>query len=152
MAKHPIIWLTGQSNAGKSTLAELLHQRLGAIVLDGNEMRSSISLGAGMSDEDRIEHNLRVARLAAVLAERHIVVVSVIAPFQSLRDRIHELALPVWVYVKREFVKNPDKPYDRPASYEPPERYDVLADSDLYRPEENAERVLAFLSQGQNRA
>ncbi len=81
------MWLTGQSGAGKSTLANLLKEKLNAVVLDGHEMRESISLGAGFTKEDREAHNLRVARLALVLAKQSPVIVSVIAPFEETRKK-----------------------------------------------------------------
>src|SRR6185436_1892713 len=80
-ATHPIVWLTGQSGSGKTTLANAIKDELGSVViLDGNEMRESIS-AEGFSPDDRHAHNLRVARLAQVLSKQAIVVVSVIAPF-----------------------------------------------------------------------
>src|SRR3990167_4308420 len=82
---NPIVWLTGQSGAGKTTLARDLQEKLGAVVLDGDEMRKSISEGLGFSKDDRETHNLRVARLAKVLSKKSIVVVSVIAPFRKTR-------------------------------------------------------------------
>jgi adenylylsulfate kinase-like enzyme len=136
---YPIIWLTGQSNAGKTTLADVLAEKLGAVVLDGDEMRASISTDMSMSKEDRIEHNHRVARLAKVLSKRVRVIVAVIAPFESLRAKIHTIAKPIWVYVKRELPVTEKKPY------EAPKKYDVLADSDACTPKENAEAVLKHL-------
>lgn len=114
-----IIWLTGNSGSGKTTLAYLLKERLNAIVLDGDEMRASISLGAGFSKKDRLEHNLRVARLAKVLhTQGYNVVVSVIAPFQEIRDQVEEIITPYWIY-----VKGGSKAKDRP--YEPPKNSDL---------------------------
>ena len=73
-----IIWLTGESGAGKTTLAKRLQEDWPCIILDGNEMRASISEGAGFSTDDRAEHNFRVARLARVLSKQMNVVVAVI--------------------------------------------------------------------------
>ncbi|MEI8337657.1 MAG: adenylyl-sulfate kinase [bacterium] len=113
-----IIWLTGNVGSGKTSLAYLLKERLNAVVLDGDELRASISTDLGFSKEDREEHNLRVARLAKLLnSQNYNVVVSVIAPFQSTRDKITELIKPFWIYVKGgevgenmpyEVPKNPD--------------------------------------------
>ncbi len=113
---HKIIWLTGQSGAGKSTLAAALKERLpGAVVLDGDEMRESISLGAGFSREDREAHNLRVARLALVLAKQSPVIVSVIAPFEATRRKVDALIKPLWVYVERKGQKkHASYPYQIP--------------------------------------
>jgi len=134
---RPIIWLTGQSGAGKSTLAGLLKDKLGAIVLDGDEMRESVSLGAGFSREDREEHNLRVARLALVLSKQTPVVVSVIAPFEETRQKVDALIKPIWVYVKKDIPATAERPY------EPPTHPHVIVDSDKHSPEENMLAVLA---------
>lgn len=109
-----VIWLTGNVGAGKTSLAYLLKERLNAVVLDGDEMRASISLGAGFSKNQREQHNLRVARLAKILNEQgHNVVVSVIAPFASTRRKITKLIDPIWVYIKSQTVSK-DKPYQPP--------------------------------------
>ncbi len=111
---YPIFWLTGQSGSGKTTLAHALQDKIGGVVLDGDEMRQSISLNAGFSKEDREAHNLRVARLAKIIARDNPVIISVIAPFQSTRDKIDEVINPVWFYVKRKLPKEKHKPYEAP--------------------------------------
>src|SRR3989338_1679658 len=109
-----IIWLTGNVGSGKTSLAYLLKERLNAVVLDGDELRASISTDLGFSKEDRDEHNMRVARLAKLLNNQGFnVVVSVIAPLQSTRDKITKLIKPYWIYVKGgKIVK--DMPYEIP--------------------------------------
>ncbi len=115
-----VVWFTGNVGSGKSELAHLLKERLNGIILEGNAMRESISLGASFSKEDREEHNLRVARLAKVLNNQgHNVVVSVIAPFQDAREKITQICNPYWIYVSGGEVGE-DKPY------EPPESPDVV--------------------------
>lgn len=111
-----IVWLTGNVGSGKTSLAYLLKERLNAIVLDGDEMRDSISLGAGFSKEERDIHNLKVARLAKILVNQgHNVVISVIAPFADTRAKITDMINPFWIYVKGgEFGS--DKPYEIPAN------------------------------------
>lgn len=113
-SKKWIVWLTGNTGAGKSSLAYPLGKRLKAIVLDGDELRKSISVDLGFSKKDRDEHNMRVARLAKLLqTQGYNVVVAVIAPFQSTRDKITRLIAPLWVYVKGGAVGK-DKPYEVP--------------------------------------
>jgi adenylylsulfate kinase len=124
---NKVIWLTGNTGSGKTTLAYLLRERLNAVVLDGNEMRDSISRGAGFSKKDREEHNLRVARLAKVLyRQRHNVIIAVIAPYASTRRKIGKIIKPTWIYVKREMPHDPKKPY------EPPKRPALIVDTDKY--------------------
>ena len=64
---------------------------MGAINLDGDSMRASISTDLGFSDEDRFTHNIRVAKLAKVLEEQGFdVVVSTICPdVNNLRDEVY---------------------------------------------------------------
>lgn len=138
---HPIIWLTGNTGSGKSTLAQVLHTHLDGVVLDGNEMRESISEGASFSKEDREAHNLRVARLAKTLSKQSTVIVSVIAPFAETRAKIDEIAKPFWVYVKRE-NRDPQHKIQGETPYEEPENPDIIVDSDAGTPEENAQAVL----------
>lgn len=111
-----IIWLTGNVKSGKTSIAYLLKEKLNAVVLDGDEMRKSISLGAGFSKEDREEHNLRVGRLANVLHKQgHNVIVSVIAPFRSTRKKLTELCDPIWIYVKGGIIGK-ETPYEAPVN------------------------------------
>lgn len=85
-----IWWIYGPSGAGKSTLAKELVKGIGAIHLDGDDMRSSISADLGFSEEDRRENNIRIAKLAVVLEKQgHSVVVSTICPYESLRDQVY---------------------------------------------------------------
>ena len=123
-----IFWFTGQSGSGKSVIVKGLREFYPHfIMLDGNEMRHSISVGDGFSKEARRAHNMRVARLAAVLSKQgHIVLVSVIAPFEDVRQEIEKLCMPSWIYVKRDSLeKNEDRPY------EPPEFPVLVVDTDL---------------------
>lgn len=136
---YPIIWLTGQSGAGKTTLANSLKQHIRGIILDGDEMRESISTDLGFSKEDRESHNLRVARLAKMLSRDNIVIVSVIAPFEVTRQRIEEVAKPVWVYVERNIQSSENKPY------EPPKNYNVKVNSDQQSTEQQVIAIVKYL-------
>lgn len=134
-----IIWLTGQSGAGKSTIAFKLCEEIGAVVLDGDEMRESISSEFGFSKEDREAHNLRVARLAKTLSKRTPVIVSVIAPFEDTRKKIGDLIKPIWIHVKRNTPVNRKKPYEEPQDPH------FVVDSDIQSPEEQVRLILDYL-------
>ena len=112
----PIIWLTGHSGAGKSTTANWLKSRLRAIVLDGDEMRASISEGMPdpFSHDSRMAHNLRVARLARELCRQRPILVAVIAPTHEIRGRIEGIVKPTWVYVERQLPERPNHIYEKP--------------------------------------
>lgn len=148
MSRFPILWLTGNTGAGKTTLAHGLESYLNeelsvdhplarrCIVLDGDDMRATISLGATLSAEDRRQHNLRVARLAGHLQSRgFFVVVAVIAPFATVRAEVESLCDPVWIFVQRSNLEAADRPYEAPVNP------DFLIDNDALSIKE-AEHVL----------
>lgn len=135
---YPIIWITGQSGSGKTTLANGLQDQIGGVVLDGDEMRASISLGAGFGKRDRDEHNLRVARLAQVLSRRSPVIVSVIAPFASTRRKIDKIIKPIWIYIKRSLPQDKNKPYQVPKNPA------AVVDTDKQSPQQQLAAVTAL--------
>lgn len=154
MKRFPVIWLTGNSGAGKSTLAfgvrDILNEKLDtshplarrAIVLDGDEMRASISVDEGFSPEDRRRHNLRVARLADLLSRSgHLVIVAVIAPFSAAREEVQQICNPQWVYIKRSGLTTEDRPYEEPA------HPDLLIDNDTTSIEDAQNMLLQFLEE-----
>lgn len=134
-----IIWLTGQSGSGKTTIANALQQKIGGVTLDGDEMRSSISTDLGFAKEDRESHNLRVARLAKVLSKNTRVIVSVIAPFEDARKKINEIATPLWVYVERSLPMDKNKPYQVPSNYH------AKVNSDTQKIDEQVKIILSAL-------
>ena len=138
---HPIYWITGQSGAGKTTLARALQSKIGGIILDGDEMRESISLGVSFSKEDRNEHNMRVARLAGVLSRQMIVIVAVIAPFQSTREQASLLVSPIWIHIAKHLPAHQDKPYEVPA--EP----HIALNSDRQSVDEEVRSVIAYIQE-----
>lgn len=150
--RFPVLWLTGNSGAGKSTLAfalrELFNEHVDAahplarrvIVLDGDEMRETISRDEGFSPEDRRKHNMRVARLAALLRDAgHLVIVSVIAPFESVREEVAVLCDPVWIYIQRSNLDAADRPY------EPPLSPALTLNNDILTIEQTREHCLEFI-------
>ena len=137
-----IFWFTGNTGSGKSTIVDALQNMVDPrpIILDGNKMRKSISVGAGFSKEERAEHNYRVARLANVLNNQGFtILVSVIAPFEILRDQIEKICMPNWIYIKRISPEDSERPY------EPPSNPAFVLDTNAETPEESIAKCLAYI-------
>ncbi|HEX7663159.1 MAG TPA: adenylyl-sulfate kinase [Polyangiaceae bacterium] len=92
-----VVWLTGLSGAGKSTLSDALVPRLRAAgkkveLLDGDVVRTNLSVGLGFSREDRDRNVARIAFVAHLLARNGVVVVvAAISPFRGARDEARKL-------------------------------------------------------------
>src|SRR5690606_24133223 len=84
-----VLWFTGLSGAGKSTVANLVEKRLHALgrhtyVLDGDNVRHGLNKDLGFTDADRVENIRRVAEVARLMADAGLIVlVSFISPFRS---------------------------------------------------------------------
>ena len=89
-----VIWLTGLSGAGKTTLATHLKGELAARgraveVLDGDEVRTNLSKGLGFSKEDRDTNIRRIGYVARLLARNGVAVVAAaISPYRCVRDEV----------------------------------------------------------------
>ena len=92
-----VIWLTGLSGSGKSTIANELNTRLfqqnkHGIILDGDNTRLGINHDLGFSAADRTENNRRVAEIAKLFMESgSIAICSFISPFQKDRELSKQL-------------------------------------------------------------
>lgn len=105
-----ITWITGQSKSGKSTLARKM--RKNEIILDGDAMRSTINKDLGFSKEDRIENNMRIARLAKELESQGFdVIVTTICPYKELREDIRKITGCKFIYLEGG-IKHKDYPYE----------------------------------------
>ena len=84
-----IYWLTGESGAGKTTLAKrMLNEN--TILLDGDDMRETISKDLGFSQKERTENNLRIARLGNLLNKQgYDVIISTICPTDELKQQVY---------------------------------------------------------------
>tara|TARA_B100001146_G_C16145151_1_gene418606 strand:+ start:305 stop:1219 length:915 start_codon:yes stop_codon:yes gene_type:complete len=97
-----VIWLTGLSGSGKSTIAEALQTRLGpAFIIDGDTLRKGLCQDLGYSIQDRKEHVRRVAELAKLVASSGTtVIVALISPDKaarrSARSSVEGAAIPFY--------------------------------------------------------
>lgn len=95
--KGRVVWLTGLSGAGKSTIANateslLHHQGYRTYILDGDNIRLGLSKDLGFSDADRIENIRRIAEVAKLMMDAGIVVITAfISPFRAERDMARSL-------------------------------------------------------------
>jgi bifunctional enzyme CysN/CysC len=93
-----IVWFTGLSGSGKSTIANLVEKRLTlagrhAYILDGDNVRHGLNKDLGFTEADRVENIRRVAEVARLLADAGlIVIVSFISPFRNERRLAREIA------------------------------------------------------------
>ena len=172
MSKGIVIWLTGLSGAGKTTLAASLNQELTAIghrieILDGDEVRENLSRGLGFSKEDRDTNVRRIGFVARLLARNGVIVLaSAISPYRQSRDDVRQsiesdgasfvevfVRAPLAVLVERDVkglykkalageIKNFTGVSD---PYEEPLAPDVVVDSSAETVEESAERILEHL-------
>lgn len=167
------LWLTGLSGSGKSTIAHLVGPELeqrGLLVeyLDGDTVRTHLSKGLGFSKEDRDTNIERIGWVASRLT-RHgaAVIAAAISPYREARRRAREMVEEwgpfVEVYVRasvEECARRDVKGlYERAFRgeitgftgvddpYEPPERPDLVVDTEAHTPEESAGLVMAKLEE-----
>ena len=94
-----VVWLTGLSGAGKSTIAqalerELFQRAMHTYVLDGDNIRHGLNSNLGFSPEDRVENIRRVSEVAKLMADAGTVVITAfISPYRMDRRRAREIAL-----------------------------------------------------------
>lgn len=165
-----VVWFTGLSGAGKSTIANLVEKALHArgchtYLLDGDNVRHGLNRDLGFTDADRVENVRRVAEVARLMADAGLVVlVSFISPFRAERRMARALVdagefcevfvdVPLEVAEARDVkglyakARRGDLPHftgiDSP--YEPPERPDVRIDSAAVDPGHAAQQVVAWL-------
>lgn len=96
-----VIWLTGLSGSGKSTIANELEYRLvtkhsaHTYLLDGDNIRTGLNAGLGFSDEDRKENIRRIGEVAKLMHDAGLIVITAfISPFRSDRDLVRNLFAP----------------------------------------------------------
>ncbi len=95
--KGAVIWLTGLSGSGKSTVAcevehALIENGINAYVLDGDNIRHGLNNNLGFSPEDRSENIRRIGEVAKLFCEANVVTLTAfISPYRADRDRVREI-------------------------------------------------------------
>ena len=170
MRKGFVVWFTGLSGAGKSTIANLVEKQLHAegrrtYLLDGDNVRHGLNKDLGFTDEDRVENIRRVAEVARLMVDAGLIVlVSFISPFRSERRMARALvaagefievfvdtplglaeardAKGLYKKARRGELKN-FTGIDSP--YEAPEDAEIRLDTTQLMPEAAASRVILYL-------
>jgi len=162
------LWFTGLSGAGKSTISEIIFQRLKDAgrkveLLDGDVVRTHLSKGLGFGREDRDINIRRIGWVCEVLSRNGVVAIAAaISPYRAVRDEIRARIphfVEVFVDCPLEVVAARDvKGLYRKAlagelpqftgvsdPYEPPLNPEVRVDSSAETPQQSAERIWAKL-------
>jgi bifunctional enzyme CysN/CysC len=165
-----VIWLTGLSGAGKSTIANLVEKRLLAdgrhtYLLDGDNVRHGLNRDLGFTEEDRVENIRRVAEVSKLMLDAGLIVlVSFISPFRAERQMARELIGVedfVEVYVNTPLAVAEERDvkglYKKAragelknftgidSAYEPPEAAEITVDTVAMSAPEAAEAIVDWL-------
>ncbi|MFW2830513.1 sulfate adenylyltransferase subunit CysN [Sphingomonas sp. ID0503] len=98
--KPAVLWLTGLSGAGKSTIANLVEKKLARMnrhtfLLDGDNVRHGLNKDLGFTDADRVENIRRVGEVAKLMADAGLIVITAfISPFRSEREMVRAMMAP----------------------------------------------------------
>ena len=168
--KSCVIWLTGLSGSGKSTIADTLEVQLFALgyntyTLDGDNVRHGLSHDLGFEDADRVENIRRVAEVAKLMADAGLIVIAAfISPFISERDSARKIIantefIEVFVDTPLEIceARDPKGLYQKAragklknftgvdSEYQQPTNPELVLKSVNKTPEELAKQVLMYL-------
>ncbi|KQM13359.1 sulfate adenylyltransferase subunit CysN [Novosphingobium sp. Leaf2] len=98
--KPAVLWFTGLSGAGKSTIANLVEKRLARMnrhtfLLDGDNVRHGLNKDLGFTDADRVENIRRVGEVAKLMTDAGLIVITAfISPFRSEREMVRQMMQP----------------------------------------------------------
>jgi bifunctional enzyme CysN/CysC len=165
-----VLWFTGLSGAGKSTIANLVDKRLHRMnrhtfLLDGDNIRHGLSRDLGFADADRVENIRRVGEVARLMTDAGIIVITAfISPFSAERQMVRDMMLPgefIEIYVdtplaeaERRDVKGLYKKARTgqlanftgiASAYEPPIAADIHIDTTKMSAEDAAALIVEYL-------
>jgi len=168
--KGIVLWLTGLSGCGKSTVAtclqeKLFNQDIQAYILDGDNIRHGLNGDLGFSPKDREENIRRIGEVAHLFAQAGMIAItSFISPYRKDRDRARKLNQDgefIEVFVKAPLDvcedRDPKGLYKKAregvikeftgisAPYEEPENPEILLETDKLSVEESADKILDYL-------
>ncbi len=168
--KGVVIWLTGLSGCGKSTIASKLQENLFQLgsqvyILDGDNIRHGLNGDLGFSPEDREENIRRIGEVAHLFADAGtIAITSFISPYRKDRDRARSLMKEgefIEVFVKAPLsvceVRDPKGLYKKArdgvikeftgisAPYEEPENPEIILETDKLSVEESVAAITNYL-------
>jgi adenylylsulfate kinase len=168
--KGVIVWMTGLSASGKSTIAVileqmLLHRKKPAYRLDGDNIRHGLNKNLGFSAEDRAENIRRIGEVARLFADAGVIAItSFISPYKKDRDLVRASAKPgefIEVYVNVSLAeaehRDPKGLYKKARAgqlkgftgiddpYEAPEKPEIVVETEKTPPDKAAEQILAYL-------
>jgi adenylylsulfate kinase len=165
-----ILWFTGLSASGKSTLANLVEQKLFNLnyktyLLDGDNVRHGLNKDLGFDEDSRIENIRRIGEVSKLFLDAGIIVLTAfISPFKSDRDLVRSLFsenefLEVFIDSSLEVCekRDPKGMYKKArkgaiknftgisSPYEAPENADIHVMNDKLSPDEASDKIVSFL-------
>jgi len=168
--KSCVLWFTGLSGAGKSTIANTVDHKLHAMgkhtyLLDGDNIRMGLNKNLGFSPEDRTENIRRISEVAKLFSDAGIITLTAfISPYRADRDACREILedgefIEVLVQASLETCeeRDPKGLYKKArageikgftgidAPYEAPEKPEITLDSDSKGIDDLADEVIAYL-------
>jgi bifunctional enzyme CysN/CysC len=170
LQKPAVLWFTGLSGAGKSTIANLVEQKLARLnrhtfLLDGDNVRHGLNRDLGFTDADRVENIRRVGEVARLMTDAGLIVITAfISPFRAEREMVRQM-LPEGEFVEI-FIDTPLAEAEKrdvkglyakaragalknftgiDSPYEAPEDAEIRLDTTELTPDQAADQIVDYL-------